>query len=312
MKFIASAFMISAAFATITSAVPLRTQVPTDTKTITHAISKRCTECTNTDNVALDLIVKASADHYSDIARARLDSLMNEIKSTKVTPGTEESYQETTVLSVTVQTKIDEAKRACSPEALAPIIKETVAADENLNIPWSKKEEIERKIADLDTMITKLMLERIQNNIDAESLSKDCTEKMTNTEITPAPAPSHAEESATAQEPAPAQAPAHAPKPVPAAAQPCTECTGASSSNTQPGIDVAGNVDSKFVCKTGCKDSNDAKTVLSLRVDLERQFRPRLDRFYVHEVPTACEEERGLLLGGVLKLVADLNDNTDA
>ncbi|KAF9346786.1 hypothetical protein BGX26_001705, partial [Mortierella sp. AD094] len=96
--------------------------------------------------------------------------------------------------------------------------------------------------------------------------------------------------------PAPEPAPAEAPAPT----------------GSKAGIDVAASVDSKFVCKSGCKDSNDAKTVLSLRVNLEREFEPRLDHFYVQEVPRECEEKRGSLLGGVLKLVADLNVNANA
>ncbi|KAG0271168.1 hypothetical protein BGZ95_001060 [Linnemannia exigua] len=264
------------------------------------------------------LIVKASADHYSTIAHARLDNLMSEIQTAKVTSGAQDLPQEKAALSVAVQTKIDEAKKACSPDVLAPAIKATVAADANLDIPWSKKEEIEKKMAELDAKITQLMLERIQANINAELLSKDCTEKMTNTEI--APAPPAAPEAAPAPAPAPVEAPAPAPAPVeapapapatPAAAEPCTSCTS-TTGGAQAGIDVAASVDSKFVCKTGCKDSNDAKNVLTLRVNLESELTPRLDHFYQQEVPTACTENRETLLGGVLNLIANLNVNAQA
>ncbi|KAG0212751.1 hypothetical protein BGX33_003393 [Mortierella sp. NVP41] len=307
VRFTTAILLISAALAAVASAVPLVNKVDTldNTATVNHTIVKRCGDCTHTDGIALDLIVKASADHYSIIVHTRLDNLMIEIESAK----------------------IDEAKKACTLEALTPAIKATVAADANLDIPWSKKEEIEKKMAELDLKITQLMLERIQANINAELLSKECTEKMTSTEIVPAPAeapalvpveapapPAPAPVEAPAPAPAPVEAPpapveAPAPAPAPVAA-PCTSCTN--GSNVHTGIDVAASVDSKFVCKTGCKDSNDAKNVLTPRVNLENESTPRLDYFYQQEVPTACTENRQTLLGGVLSLIENLNVQAQA
>ncbi|KAF9435338.1 hypothetical protein BGZ76_006489 [Entomortierella beljakovae] len=305
MKFSTSALLISAALATIASAAPLTADAQVNVKT-GPVLSKRCMDCTHTDGIALDIIVKASADHYSTIAQAHLNNLMTDMEAAKVTSGAENLPEEKALLNVAVQAKIDQAKEACTPEALAPIIKATVSSDANLDVAWSKEEEIKNKMAELDLMITKLMLERIQVNIDAELLSKDCTEKMTNTEIAPAPAAPPAPEPAPVEaipEPAPVEAipepaPVEAPAPVPAPA-----------SGPQPGIDVAASVDSKYVCRSGCRDSADANSVLSLRVNLENEFKPRLNQFYVQEVPKECEEKRESLLGGVLKLVAELKVN---
>ncbi|KAF9383628.1 hypothetical protein CPC16_008829, partial [Podila verticillata] len=190
MKFTSSILLISAALATLASAAPMivpGTHVNSDSTG--HVLAKRCADCTNKDAVALDIIVRASADHYSNIAHVRLDSLLSEIQTAKVTSGAQDLPQEKAALTVAVQTKIDEAKKACAPEALASAIKATVTANANLDVPWSKKEEIEKNMVDLDVMITKLMLDRIQASINAERLSKDCTEQMTNTQIAPAPAP---------------------------------------------------------------------------------------------------------------------------
>ncbi|KAF8926514.1 hypothetical protein BGZ47_002682 [Haplosporangium gracile] len=227
--------------------------------------------------------------------------------------------QEKVALSVAVQTKIDEAKKACSPEVLAPAIKATVISDANLDVAWSRKEEIEKMMVELGVKITQLMLERMQPNINAEFLSKDCTEKMINTEIVPAPAEAFAPAPAPVAAPAPAPVSVEVPAPAPAlaealapasAAEPCTSCT--SATGAQAGIDVADSVDSKFVCKTVCRDSDDAKTVLTLRVNLESVLAHRLDRFYQQEVPTACTENREILLGGVLNLIANSNVNAQA
>ncbi|KAF9921474.1 hypothetical protein FBU30_008469 [Linnemannia zychae] len=331
MKFTTATLLVSSAFAAIASAAPLLNNVDIqNTATVEQTLTKRCTECTHTDGIALDIIVKASADHYSTIAHARLDNLMSEIKTADVTSGNQDLPQEKAALNIAVQTKIDEAKEACSPEVLAPAIKATVTADATFDVPWSKKEEIEKKMAALDAKITQLMLERIQNSINAELLSKDCTEKMTNTEIAPAPAPAPAPEpvEAPAPTPAPVEAPSPAPAPAEASAptpapveaptpvqataadQPCTSCT--STTDVQAGIDVAASVDSKFVCKSGCKDSDDAKNVLSLRVNLESELTPRLDHFYKQEVPAACTETRQTLLGGVLNLIDNLNISAQA
>ncbi|KAF9302657.1 hypothetical protein BGZ74_005034 [Mortierella antarctica] len=329
MKFTSSILMISAALALASAAPLVHIADP-----IGQVLTKRCADCTNKDAVALEIIVQASADHYSNIAHVRLDNLMSEIQTAKVTSGSQDLPQEKAALTVTVQTKIEEAKKACTPEALAPAIKATVAANANMDVPWSKKEEIEKKMVELDVMITKLMLDRIQANIDAERLSKDCTEQMTNTQIAPAPAPeaapapapAPATEAAPASAPevaAPAPAPA-APAPVPTAPTPApavaatapevatpapapAACTETSCGSKQAGIDVAADVDAKYVCKSGCKDTQDAKNVLSLRVTLENEFEPRLDHFYNQEVPTDCTKQRNSLLDGVLELVAKIH-----
>lgn len=336
MKFSASILLISAALA-VTSAAPFLSQkdinanVAINAKVATNELTKRsCADCTHADGAALNVIIKASADHYADIAHARLDGLMAEINTAKVTSGTQELPKEKALLTVTIQSKIDEAKKACSSQELEPVIKASVAADANLDIPWSKKEEVEKKMAELDLKITKLVLDRIQANINAELLSKECTEKMTNTEIAPAPAP------VTLAPPAPApaaaapvpetpasvqQAPtpvaetpapeAPAPAPVegsaPFADESAPQLTNENSNNggLRVGIDVAADVDPKFVCKSGCSDSNDAKTILNLRVALEKELTPRLEHFYVEEVPTACTEKRASLLGGLLQLLSN-------
>ncbi|KAG0053714.1 hypothetical protein BGZ83_000523 [Gryganskiella cystojenkinii] len=312
MKFLTSALLISAALATIASAAPLISSediVPSNsdaTINSIHLLNKRCGDCTQTDGLALDLIVQASADHYASIAHRHLDNLMIEIETAKVTSGNQELPQEKAALNVAVQAKIDGAKQACAPEALAPVIKATVTANSNMDVPWSKKEEIEKKMADFDIMITNVVLDRIQSQVNAEGLSKDCTEKMTNTDLAPAPAgPAPA---------APVPAPAAVPEtPAPAPAEvPAPPAPAPAETEPQAGIDVKASVDPKFVCKSGCKDSADAHTVLTLRVNLENEFQPRLTHFYQQEVPTACTENRSSLLGGVLSLIADLNVKANA
>ncbi|KAF9134275.1 hypothetical protein BGW39_007585 [Mortierella sp. 14UC] len=262
----------------------------------------RCGDCTHKDTAALNIIIKASADHYADIANVRLDNLMNEIATAKVTSGTEELPEEKALLTITVQSKIDEAKKACTSEELVPAIKAAVAADVNLDVAWSKQEdkELEKKMAELNAKITQLVLDRIQVNINAELLSKDCTEKMTNIEIAPAP------ETPAPDPEAPAPVP-EAPIPTPEAPAPVPENTNDNNDGNglKVGIDVAANVDSKFVCKSGCNDSQDAKNVLSLRVSLENELKPRLDHFYNQEISTACEK-RPSLVDGVLNLLSGL------
>ncbi|KAF9581555.1 hypothetical protein BGW38_001384 [Lunasporangiospora selenospora] len=303
MKFNTCTLLISAALTAVASAVPLVPQPLNVVEPATHILTRRCVDCTQKDTVALNLIVKASADHYSAIAHEHLNNLMVDFSAASVTSGAQDLPQEKAALSVAVQTKIDEAKRACSPEALESEIKVTVTSDSSMDIPWSKKDEIEKKMVELDAKITKLILERIEAQVNAELLSKDCTEKMTNTEIVP-----------TSEAPAPIpEAPApvpEAPAPVPEAPAPLPEAVPAPApSGAQPGINVAASIDSKYVCRSGCKDSGDANTVLSLRVNLENEFKPRLEHFYDREVPTACDEKRSSLLGGVLSLVANLNVN---
>ncbi|KAG0008245.1 hypothetical protein BGZ82_004790, partial [Podila clonocystis] len=123
---------------------------------------------------------------------------------------------------------------------------------------------------------------------------------------TPAPAPETPEPSPEAPAPVPVELPAPA---APVDVPPTPE----SNHGPQAGIDVASNVDPKFVCKSGCKDSNDAMLVLNLRVTLEKELSPRLEHFYAEEVPTACTEKRASLLGGLLNLLSlNVLANVDA
>ncbi|KAG9072695.1 hypothetical protein KI688_000469 [Linnemannia hyalina] len=344
MKFTSSILLISAAIASVASAIPITGQAtgnvgaPNTVQVTANAnfartpLTKLCGDCTEKDGAALEVIIKASADHYADIAHARLDNLMNEIATAKVTSGAEELPKEKALLTITVQSNIDNAKKACTSEELVPAIKSAVEADANLDVAWSKQEdqELKKKMAELEVKITQLVLDRIQANINAELLSKDCTEKMTNTEIalapeTPAPtpetpAPVPETPAPVPETPAPTpeapitvpETPAPAPEtpaPVPETPAPVPENT---DSGLKVGIDVAANVDPKFVCKSGCNDSQDAKNVLSLRVNLENELKPRLDYFYAEEVPTACEEKSNTLLDGVLNLLSGLRVNVKA
>ncbi|KAF9379154.1 hypothetical protein CPC16_010902 [Podila verticillata] len=400
MKLSISSLLISAAIATVAFATP---SSDTHVDVTANVLNNHCAECTQADSHALDVIVTASASHFSKIAHVRLDNLMAEMSLASVTSGAEEMPKEKALLMVAVQTKINDAKIASMPHALAPAIKATVEANADLNIPWSQKDQVEKKMIDLNLLITNLVLDRIQAVINAELLSKDCAEKMTNTEIVPAPvaapetlaapapvteapapvteapapvqeapapvaeapapvteapapateAPAPATEAPApvqeapapvAEAPAPvteapapvqeapvpvAEAPASAPEaltpgpessvPAPEASAPAPETIEAYSTEPcenkpfiQAGIDVAADVDPKFVCKTGCKDSNDANVVLNLRVNLEKEFEPRLEHFYKQEVPTACDDERSSLLGGVLGLLSNLKITVDA
>ncbi|KAF9537969.1 hypothetical protein EC957_007408 [Mortierella hygrophila] len=344
MKFTSSILLISAAIASVASAIPITgqatgnvdvlntVQVTANANFARTPLIKLCSDCTQKDGAALEVIIKASADHYAEIAHARLDNLMNEIATAKVTSGAEDLPKEKALLTITVQSNIDNAKKACTSEELVPAIKSAVEADANLNVAWSKQEdqELKKKMAELEVKITQLVLDRIQANINAELLSKDCTEKMTNTEIalapeTPASAP---ETSAPIPEtpapvpeiPAPTpEAPATVPEtsaPAPETPAPVPETPAPVPENTdnglKAGIDVAANVDPKFVCRSGCNDSQDAKNVLSLRVNLENELKPRLDYFYAEEVPSACEEKSNTLLDGVLNLLSGLRVNVKA
>ncbi|KAF9325960.1 hypothetical protein BG006_010573 [Podila minutissima] len=361
MKLSISSLLISAAIAAAASADPA-SDAHVD---VTANILGNCADCTQADLHALDVIVSASANHYSKIAHVRLDNLMKEMSAASVTDGTEELPKEKALLIVAVQAKINDAKIACMPHALAPTIMTTIEAHADLHIPWSQKDQVEKKMADLNLLITDLVLDRIQADINAELLSKECAEKMTNTEIVPvpvaapeippapapiteapapiteapapiteapvpvteAPAPIQEEPAPITDTPGPiTEAPApiqEAPAPVIEASTPVTEvpapespveCTQPCEDKpfTQVGIDVLADVDPKFVCKTGCKDSKDANVVLKLRVNLEKEFEPRLEHFYKQEVPTACNDERSSLLGGVLGLLSNLRVNVDA
>ncbi|KAK3842929.1 MAG: hypothetical protein J3R72DRAFT_442017 [Linnemannia gamsii] len=148
---------------------------------------------------------------------------------------------------------------------------------------------------------------------------------MTNTGIAPAPetpAPAPETPAPIPETPVPIQetpdsAP-EAPAPVPEAPTPVTEAPAPENTSNNDfnalkvGIDVAANVDPKFVCKSGCNDSQDAKNVLSLRVNLENELKPRLDHFYNQEIPTAYEEKRPSLLDDVLNLLSGLRIDAQA
>ncbi|KAF9103315.1 hypothetical protein BGX29_003493 [Mortierella sp. GBA35] len=305
MKFISFISLISAAIVSVATAAPLVGQasgnVNVNTDVARDSIVKRhCSDCTHTDDATLIIIIKASADHYADIVHVRLDSLMREIATAKVSSGFEELPKEKALLTITVQSKIDDAKKACTWEKFNPAIKAAVTADANLDVVRSKQEdkELEKKMADLEVKITQLIVDRIQANINAESLSKDATEKMTNTEITPASeTPALVPETPTTPE--------RVEETTPKTTEPSTE-NNSKSGGLRVGIDVAAKVDPKFVCKSGCSDSQDAKDVLSLRINLENQLKPRLNHFYTKEVPTACNDKRASLLDGVLNLLSGL------
>lgn len=363
MRFTFSILLISVAIASVTTAIPLTSQATGDVdfsnapEGNAHAYFARapftkraCSGCAHKDGAALDVIIKAAADHYADIAHARLDNLMRDIATAKVTSGTEALPKEKALLTITVQSNIDNAKKACTSKELVPMIKAAVAADANLDVAWSKQEdqELKKKVAELEVKITQLVLDRIQANINAELLSKDCTEMMTNTEIALAPEiPAVASETPASVPETPSPVPA-ALTPAPEATTPALEAPAAASENPasvpetpapspetpapapetlipvpentnnkdfnglKVGIDVAANVDPKFVCKSGCNDSQDAKNVLSLRVNLENELKPRLDHFYSEEVPTAYEEKSISLLDGVLSLLSGLRVNVKA
>ncbi|KAF9947559.1 hypothetical protein BGZ72_010471 [Mortierella alpina] len=340
MRFSASILLISVALATITSAAPLVAIVDISTA---PTASNLCSECTSLDQSALNALVKASADHYADIAQVRLNDLMREMETAKVTSGSTELPKEKATLTITVQSRIDDAKKACDSDALAPSILAAITADANLNIPWSKHDQAEKKIDDLNAAIEKIVLDRIQAHVNAELLSKDITENMTNTAITPIPetaapvpeAPAAGSETQAPVQPnvlpgtsAPAPAPAPevvapAPEVVPQAPQEPVVAPETSppaeeqpkqidavkdiNSGTQAGIDVAGTVDPKFLCSSGCKDAKDASTVLALRVNLERQLAPRLQYFYTEEIPVACSESRSSLWDIVRNLLNGLS-----
>ncbi|KAK3825765.1 MAG: hypothetical protein J3Q66DRAFT_328537 [Benniella sp.] len=146
---------------------------------------------------------------------------------------------------------------------------------------------------------------------------------MTNTEIAPALAPVETPEGPFVGEPAPPmlETPAPAPEaqpPVPEAPAPVPDPPAAipeTTTTTEPsedkgaplvGIDVASSVDPKYVCKSGCKDSQDAEAVLNLRVNLEKQLDERLVQLYDKEVSVDIAKGRSGLLGNVLGLLGGL------
>ncbi|KAF9203361.1 hypothetical protein BGZ59_001677, partial [Podila verticillata] len=207
MKFSTSILLISAALA-VTSAAPLVNLNNINANVATNGLAKRsCADCTHADGAALDIIIKASADHYADIAHARLDGLMNEINTAKVTSGTQDLPKEKALLTITIQNKIDEAKKACSSQELEPVIKASVTADANLDIPWSKKEEVEKKMAELDLKITKLAPAPVpETPAPAAETPAPASEALAPTPEVPAPA--------SVETPAPAALAESAPQPT--------------------------------------------------------------------------------------------------
>ncbi|KAF9286050.1 hypothetical protein BGZ68_003285 [Mortierella alpina] len=308
MKF-ASILLISAALATIASAAPLAGIVDISTA---PTASSLCSECTSLDQSALNAIVKALAEHYADIAQARLDDLMREVETAKVTSGSTELPKEKATLTITVQSRIDDAKKACASDALAPSILTAVTDDENLKIPWSQSDQVEKKMEDLNATIEKIILDRIEAYMNAERLSKDIAESMTHTVITSVPGTA----APVPEDPAPALAPETAalvpavePEASLASEQVPEQNDAVIDVNTTPqsDVDVAAIVGSRFVCSSGCKDIDDATTVLELREDLERQLEPRLQYLSSEEIPVACSESRSSLWDSVRNLLNNLS-----
>ncbi|CAO3573210.1 unnamed protein product [Mortierella alpina] len=315
MRFTISILLISAALATFASAAPLAGVVDIIT---TPSAARPCSECTSQDQSALSAIVQTSADHSAAIAQNRLDDLMREVGTARVTSGTTELPKEKATLIITMQSKIDDAKKACTSETLAPAILAAINDDATLSIPWSKSEQAEKKMEELNAVIERVILDSIQKHLSAEGLAKDITENMTKTVITPspeiaAPAP---ETAAPVPAPAPASAPeAVAPAPVvaPQSALPTEQLPKQAdaavdvSSGTRTGVDVAASVGPKFVCSSGCEDAEDASTVLALRDDLERQLGPRLRYLTNKEIPSDCSEGRSSLWDSIRKLLNNVD-----
>ncbi|KAF9115352.1 hypothetical protein BGX27_008121 [Mortierella sp. AM989] len=313
MKFTKSILLISAAVATIASANPLVDRALVDSGVSTF-IQRR------SDTPALDALVKIYSDHYSDIALVHLNILSDEMEAAKVTSGTEELPEEKALLTAAVNAKIDQAKEDCSPDVLGPLIEATIRAETGSDdVQWANKEEAERKLLDIDAKVAELVVNRIQVNINAELLSKDCTEKMTNTEIVPAEEPFSAESVGSepeapapiSEEPEP-EAPALIPEETaPETPAPVLEAVPSGCTKDSSGINICVDINAnigKLVCKSGCKDANDAKIVLDLYINLEKEFKPRLEHFYDKDIPTATEEKRPSLITSVLNL---LNINAD-
>ncbi|KAG0004506.1 hypothetical protein BGZ79_009039 [Entomortierella chlamydospora] len=251
MKIAKSTLLISIMIATNASAVPLTPNL----------LSRRG------DNPIVNAIVKVTAGHCFDIAN----------------PRSPELPKEKALLDVAIKAKIDQAKKDCSLEALEPLIKATIEAETDSDDKWADNEETKKKkLLDLNVKIANLILDRIQANVNAELLSKDCTE------IAPAEEPLSAEsaelEPGATEEPAP-EAPTTASEETLATPESCIKGKG----GINICLNVDANIDPKFVSKSGCKDAKDAKFVLDLRVNLEKTFEPHLDHFHKQEVPAAYE-----------------------
>ncbi|KAG0004500.1 hypothetical protein BGZ79_009032 [Entomortierella chlamydospora] len=263
-------------------------------------------------NPTLSANVKLTISHYSNIANSRLEGLLGDMKVAKVTSGSEDP-----------------------PKA-------TIEAETDLDDKWADNEETKRKLLDLDAKLMKLIQDRIQVNVNAGLLSKDCIEKMTNIETAPAEEPLNAEsvEPEAAKElipEAPTPVPEETPVPKPEAIEPAPdapppvleEAPTPETPALEPKLhlrvaprariclNVDANIDLKFVCKSGCKGAKDARFVLDRRVDLEKKFKSRLGKFYEQGIPTECEKKRTSLVDSVLDLLslnfeADVDVKTNA
>ncbi|KAF9366025.1 hypothetical protein BGX34_006735 [Mortierella sp. NVP85] len=300
MKFTSSILLISAAIAAVVSAAPL----PSDTIDVTLENSKVAD---------LDVLggylsgLKARNDRLADLTICYVISRL----SRSPTSGKKNLPKEKAALTLIVKTKIDKAKKGYSSESLAPIIKAIVTSDASLDIPWSKKDEAEKKGVELDAKVTDIVLNLLEQAIGAELLSKDCTEKMTNNEIAPAETPEgpFVGESVPPmpQTPAPVpEAPApipETPAPVKEAPSPIPETTTTTESSEDKGAPCS--VDPKYVCKSGCKDTQ-AEAVLNLRINLEKQLGERLEQLRDKKVCADIAKGRSGLLGNVLGLLDSL------
>ncbi|KAF9115361.1 hypothetical protein BGX27_008130 [Mortierella sp. AM989] len=310
MKFIKSILLISAAITTIASAAPLARRAPVVDLVSSNIIQRRG------DTANVNIIVKTTSTHVSNVLQNALDNLLNDMKTAKVTSRAEELSEKKALLNVAVKAKIDQAKKDCSSEALEPLVKAAIRAETGSDDPrWANKEEAKKALANVNLEVTKLVIDHLKVTVNAELLSKDCAEKMTNTEIAPAEEPFSAEsvgsEPETTEEPEP-----EAPAPIseetaPETPAPVLEAVPSGCTKDSSGINICVNINAnigKLVCKSGCKDANDAKAVLDLYVNLEKEFKPRLEHFYDKDIPTACEEERRSVVDSVLNL---LNINAD-
>ncbi|KAF8942056.1 hypothetical protein BGZ46_006838, partial [Entomortierella lignicola] len=167
------------------------------------------------------------------------------------------------------------------------------------------KAKAEKTLAALDIKVEKLISRLIRDKLNAKSLSKDCTEKMTGTQIAPAEDPLNDGSVETEPEAPevledtpefPEDTPAPDTDPVPKAPAPKKKTSRCSASKS--GINTCGT--KRYVCKSGCNNDQDAKVVLDLRANLENELQPRLSLFFNQEIPTACADKSPTLLDNVL------------
>src|SRR5688572_26505700 len=106
MKYNISLLLISAAIAMVANGAPTISinQPPFDNTF--NLFNKRCAECTHIDRSALDSIATTSAYHYAEIAHSRLDSLMEEINTVKVSSGYTDLPHEKSLLIEIIKVKV--------------------------------------------------------------------------------------------------------------------------------------------------------------------------------------------------------------